>query len=228
MRDDVAVRAARPKRTLSRERIHSRLTLALQAILLVGIALALWDRQWLTALVTAAILALTLLPVLLGRRLNVFIPAEIEALTVLFVFASLFLGEVHGYYARFPWWDLLLHTASGFLLGIFGFLFVYILNEKEEIELEMRPAFVALFACLFSIGLGTLWEIFEFGMDVTFGWSMQKSLADTMGDLTVDVVGAAGIALLGYGYLRTKEVDSFLERWIERYLEANARTGKQD
>lgn len=205
-----------------RDRVHARLKLVLQAILLVGVGLAIWERQWLPGVVTAAILALTLLPMLLGRRLNVFIPPELEAVTVLFAFASLFLGNVRGYYTRFPWWDLLLHGASGFLLGIFGFLFVYILNEKEEIELEMKPAFVALFACLFSIGLGVVWEIFEFGMDVALGWTMQKGLVDTMGDLIVDVIGAAIIALLGYGYLQTKEVDSFLERWIERYLEANA------
>ena len=142
----------------------------------------------------------------------------------MFIFASLFLGEYHGYYTRFWWWDALLHTASGFILGILGFLLVHVMNEKEELELHMKPAFVALFAFLFAIGIGTLWEIFEFTMDNLFGLNMQKSgLVDTMTDLIVDAVGAFIIAILGYGYLRTAGNSSFLEQWILRFIEANPR-----
>ncbi len=195
--------------------VHQRLGVALQLFLAAGTVLALWERQWLPALLTAGIIGVTLLPFLLGRRFQVFIPAEFEAFTVLFVFASLFLGEVRGYYLRFWWWDAALHTASGFLLGILGFLLVYVLNEKEEIELHMDPGFVALFAFIFAVGMGALWEIFEFGADSLFGMNMQKSgLVDTMWDLIVDTVGAGVIATLGYGWLATAGTHSFLERWI--------------
>ncbi|HEU5161545.1 MAG TPA: hypothetical protein VFV54_00220 [Thermoanaerobaculia bacterium] len=203
----------------ARTSLHHRLSLALQLILLIGLALAVVNRQWLAAAATAGILVITLLPFLLGRKLNVYIPPELEALAILFVFASLFLGNVRGFYERFWWWDLVLHAASGFLLGIFGFLLVYVLNEKEEIELHMKPLFVALFAFMFSVGLGAIWEIFEFAMDVTLRVEMQHGLTDTMADLIVDTVGAAVIAVLGYGYLQTTEVDSFLERWIARAIE---------
>ncbi len=204
--------------------VHQRVTFVLQAILLMGLALAVWQQQWLTALTTLAILLVTLLPLVLGRRFAVFIPPEFEALTIVFVFASLFLGEVRGYYLRFWWWDAALHIASGFLLGILGFLLVYVLNEKEEIELHMKPGFVALFAFMFAVGLGALWEIFEFGMDQAFGMNMQKSgLVDTMWDLIVDTVGALVIALLGWGWLRTAGTYSFLERWIESFVSSNPR-----
>jgi uncharacterized membrane protein YjdF len=212
----------------ARTSIHHRLTVFLQLILLVGIALAGWERQWLTAAATAGILVLTLLPFFLGRRFNVFIPPELELLAILFVFSSLFLGNVRGFYYRFWWWDLVLHAASGFLLGIFGFLLVWVLNQKEDIELHMNPAFIALFAFMFSVGLGAIWEIFEFFMDVAFGLGMQHGLVDTMGDLIVDVVGAAIIAVLGFGYLKTTEVDSFLERWIARAIEGNARESGEE
>lgn len=214
----------------SQRRVHRRVTLALQAILVAGTVLALFQGQWLSALTTGAIVAVTLLPVVLGRRFRVFIPPEFEALAVVFVFASLFLGEVRGYYGRFWWWDTALHTASGFLLGILGFLLVYVLNEKEEIELEMKPGFVALFAFVFAVALGALWEIFEFAMDVLFGMNMQKAmlgdpsgLTDTMWDLIVDAAGALVIALLGRQWLRTAGTDSFLEAWIDRFIEDNPR-----
>jgi hypothetical protein len=203
--------------------VHRWLTLSLQTLLAVGIVAAVFERQWLAAFATGLILLVTLLPLLLGKKLDVFIPPELEGLAVLFVFASLFLGEVRGYYVRFWWWDLVLHTASGLLLGILGFLLVYVLNEKPDLGIDMKPGFVALFAFMFSLGIGALWEIFEFWMDSTFGTFMQKSLSDTMFDLIVDALGALAISVFGYVYLKTSEVDSFLERWILRFIEANPR-----
>ena len=208
----------------SGQRIHRRVTISLQILLLVGLVLEIWQAQWLNATATVGVLILTLLPVVLGRAYTIFIPPELEALAVVFVFAALFLGEVRGYYIRFWWWDVVLHTASGFLLGILGFLLVHVLNEKEDLEVHMKPGFVALFAFMFALGLGALWKIFEFCMDSLFALNMQKSgLVDTMWDLIVDTVGALVIALLGYGYLSKAKNDSFLERWIARFIHANRR-----
>lgn len=211
-------------------RIHRYIKPVILFILLVGAALAIWEKQWLTAVTTIAIMLFTLFSLLLGRRLGVFIPPEFELLAIAFVFASIFLGEVRGYYVRFWWWDIVLHTSSGFLLGIIGFLLVHVLNEKKEIELHMNPGFVALFAFMFAVGIGALWEIFEFAMDSFFGMNMQKAmlkdpsgLTDTMWDLIVDTIGAAIIALLGYGYLKTAGNKSFLEQWIAAFIETNPR-----
>ncbi len=211
-------------------RIHQRVTLIIQVIMLLELAFALWEGRWLTAVMTVAILLLTLAPVLMVRRFDVFIPAEFKVLATAFIFASLFLGEIQGYYTRFWWWDIALHAASGFLLGIVGFLMVYVLNEKRSIRFHMTPGFVALFAFTFAVAIGALWEIFEFSMDRIVGTTMQKpmlgdpsGLTDTMWDLIVDTVGAAVIAVLGYGYLKVAAGKSFLEQWIAAFLEANPR-----
>ena len=195
--------------------IHKWLTLFLQLTLVIGVVLAVLQGRWLAAITTTGIIVVTFLPLMLGRRFAVQIPAEFEVLAVVFIYASLFLGEIHGYYIRFWWWDAILHIGSGFLLGILGFLLVYVLNEHEDVDLHMRPRFVALFAFMFAVGMGGLWEIFEFAMDQVFGLNMQKSgLIDTMWDLIVDTVGAATISMLGLGYLKTAGSNSFLERWI--------------
>ena len=53
---------------------------------------------------------------------------------------------------------------------------------------------------------------------------MQRNgLVHTMWDLIVDTAGAMVIAVLGYGWLRTTGTDSFLERWIEAFVDANPR-----
>ena len=210
--------------------IQYRLSYLLKGILLLALGFALWDGQWKTAVITAAILAITLVPLLMARRFRVFIPAEFEVLAIAFVFAALFLGEVRGYYTRFWWWDIALHTFSGLLLGMIGFLLVHLLNETEDVDMHMKPGFVAFFAFLFAVGIGTVWEIFEYGMDTLFGLDMQKAmwsdpsgLTDTMWDLIVDVAGAAVISTLGYGYLKSGMKESFLERWIDKFIASNPR-----
>lgn len=206
--------------------IHAQLTVALllKLTLFIGACFAAYQGRYQATVEILIIIFITFLPVILGRRFDVKIPHEFELIAVIFIYASLFLGEVHGYYLRFWWWDVVLHTGSGFLLGIVGFLLVYVLNEKKEIHLHMKPGFVALFAFVFAVALGGIWEVFEFTMDQLFGLNMQKSgLVDTMWDLIVDTIGALTISMLGYGYLTTAGTSSFLEKWIENFIEKNPR-----
>lgn len=204
------------------------ISIVLKAILLVEAGFALWEQQWMTAAITLGIILITLIPVLFKRRFRVYIPPEFELLAIAFIFASLFLGEVHDYYNRFWWWDIALHTISGLLLGIMGFLLVHILNETEDIKLRMTPGFVAFFAFIFAVGVGALWEIFEFAMDSLFGTVMQKpmlddpsGLTDTMWDMIVNTLGAIVISSLGYSYLKTAGNRSFLIRWIRAFIRGN-------
>lgn len=195
----------------------------LHVVMLAGLVVSLIEQQWFNAFLIVGVLVLTSLPMVMARHLHVYVPPEFELLAILFVFASVFLGEVGGYYARFWWWDVVLHTGSGFLLGTVGFLLVYVLNQQERIELYMKPAFVALFALAFAVAAGAVWEIFEFAMDSTFGLNMQKSgLRDTMWDLIVDTVGALVIALAGYAYMKQGR-ESFVFDAIERFIKRNPR-----
>jgi len=175
------------------------------------------------------ILLITFMPLMLGKRFDVVIPHGFETLAIVFLYMSLSLGEFGDYYSRFWWWDVVLHSGSAFLLGILGFLLVYVLNEKKDVNLDLHPQFIALFAFLFAIGIGTLWEIFEFFMDQVFGLNMQKSgLVDTMWDLIVDVIGAGLIAIVGWGYIKSRETDSFLERWIREFIHKNPHLFEDD
>ena len=114
------------------------LAVLLQIILVGGVIGAFWQNQWFTGVIVSGILLLTILPNLLAKQLKVKIPAEFQLTIIIFVFASLFLGEIHDYYNKIWWWDIVLHTSSGFLLGIVGFLLVYILNETDQISLHQK------------------------------------------------------------------------------------------
>ena len=215
---------------LPKVKVHKLISVLTKTTLLIGIFLAVYQGRYQVAVETSLILLLTFLPMLLHIRFKIRIPHEFELLAIVFIYATLFLGEVHGYYIRFWWWDLVLHTSAGLLLGILGFLLVYVMNANDKINLELTPGFIALFAFVFSIAFGVIWEIFEFSMDNLFGLNMQKpmfndpsGLTDTMWDLIVDTLGALVISILGYGYFRTLDRDSFLEKWIDRFIENNPR-----
>lgn len=207
--------------------IHRRLTTVLQGFVLVGLCVSLYERQWQNAVIVAAIFGVTLLPQIFSRRFDIHIPAEFELLTIAFVFAALFLGETRDYYGRFWWWDMALHTTSGGLLGILGVLLVYVLNKDPQVDVHLRPSFVAFFAFCFAMMVGAVWEIFEFFMDQVFGMNMQKpmlgdasGLTDTMWDLIVDGVGAGVLSIAAYVYMERRET-SFVEEWIQSFIDGN-------
>ena len=111
------------------------------------------------------VILLTLIPAFLFRRYRVVIPPEFQLISALFIFLSLFLGSALDFYYRFWWWDMVLHAASGFLLGIIGFIVLFLLNQTDRLPPGMKPAFLCLFGVTFAVTLGVLWEIFEFAVD---------------------------------------------------------------
>lgn len=208
-------------------RAHVLVLAALQAIMAVELVLLTVRGQWMHVFLVIAVMSAILAPELLKRRFSVQIPSEIQLLATAFIFATLFLGEVRDYYERIWWWDLALHTSAGLLLGLLGFLIVYALNESRNVELQMRPSFVALFAFAFASAIGNLWEIFEYAMDQLFGLTMQKpmlsdpsGLTDTMWDLIVNFAGAAVVSIAGWFYLRQSR-RRHLDTWMARFIRRN-------
>lgn len=213
-------------------RVHLVILIILQTIMAIELALLFYDRQWINAFLVMAIMAIVLSPASVGRRFHVNIPPEFQVLAVMFVFAALFLGEIQRYYERIWWWDIALHTSSGLLMGLVGFLLVYVLNESKHVDFYLRPRFVALFAFLFAVTVGTVWEIFEFSMDKLVGTRMQKpmfndpsGLTDTMWDMIVNAFGSLFISALGWWYMIRRE-QSFIEISIQRFIARNPRLFK--
>lgn len=208
-------------------KIHWGVVILLHLAMVGELIASIYNGYWMNVFLIVAIMSVILIPLVLGYRFQLQIPSEFQILAVVFIFATLFLGEIRSYYERVWWWDIALHTTSGLLLGILGFLLVYVLNENERADLHMRPRFVALFAFIFAIAVGALWEIFEFAMDQLFGTNMQKpmlgdpsGLTDTMWDLIVDTFGALIISVIGWWYMVRKE-HSFIELWIQKFVKRN-------
>lgn len=201
--------------------IYLLLKLLMQASLLVGLSIAVYRMDWLNIFIIATIILLTLIPMRVSTRFSIAIPVEVEVMTIALIYASLYLGEIGDYYEKFWWWDILLHSGSGFLFGMLGFLMIWFLNEDKRVHLALNPFFMSVFSFSFSIVTGVIWEIFEFFMDQTFGMNMQKSgLVDTMWDMIVVCLGAFVVSGFGYVYLRFG-YRSFASSWLEHFVNQN-------
>lgn len=210
----------------SERNISVTLTLILQGLIVVGLALFIYRRDWENVFLTTIVLLLTLMPVLLWRRYRIVIPPEFQLIAVAFVFLSLFLGSAFDLYYKYWWWDDVLHTSSGFLLGIVGFLAMYVLNGTDRLPADLTPAFRCIFGVTFAVTLGVLWEIFEFAVDrLAPAINMQSGetgVVDTMHDLIVDTIGAIIVALMGYAYLKTGRY-SFIADGVRGFVHKNPR-----
>lgn len=212
------------RRELTSAKALQFFTYVVRTLLLIGVVILGVQTRYPEAIATCGILIATFIPKLLRHQLNVTVPIEFEFLTVVFIYLSLFLGEIGGYYHVYWWWDLMLHMFSGFIAGMFGFVLVHVLNENDEIGLQLKPGFVAFFAFLFSLGFGVFWELFEYSMDKIFAMNMMKSgLDDTMEDLFVALTGALIISIIGYRYLKRKSKEGFLEKWVYKFVKQNPR-----
>jgi hypothetical protein len=210
----------------SQRRFYIGFTLVIQTALAIGLVLFIFRRDWENVFLTVVVIGLTLVPAFLLRRYRVYIPPEFQLISAVFVYLSLYLGSARDFYYRFWWWDIVLHTGSGFLLGIVGWIALFLLNRTEQIPRGMRPEFLCFFAVTFAVFLGVLWEIFEYAVDrIAPAINMQSGetgVADTMHDLIVDTIGAVIVAAMGLAYAKSGRY-SFLADGVRGFIQKNPR-----
>ena len=204
---------------ISADRLELILSYTLKIILVAAAVDSIFQKSYF--LIFSAIIALigSVMPAILSKQWKVVLPIELDLIVTSFISAHFVLGELHGFYLRFWWFDLFLHSFSAFIFGLVGFIWSYMLFYTKKIHAEAW--FIAVFTVSLAMAVGSIWEIFEYAMDKVFGFNMQKSgLDDTMGDLIVDLIGSSVVGALGYIYMRTKK-DGFIRRillQVEQYV----------
>lgn len=192
---------------------------SIRALIVIAAIFFAERGNWASAGSTILILLLMMVPSALKERYRFYLPFSLDLGISVFVFLTLFLGEVARFYERVPLWDIFLHIQSGFLLGAAGYVFLYILNEHQKLKLRLSPGFISLFAVAFSLSLEAIWEIVEFLGDMAFGTRMQLSGADTMWDIVANLLGALIISIPGYFWMHRHKRLPFTP-WVLRILGA--------
>ena len=176
----------------------------IRALLIVAFFGALQNSRDLVLVLSIFGFSLTFLPKLLRKYLGVSYDSAFDVMTLFFIYGILYLSEVRGVFANFWWWGILLNLISAFALGFIGLIVIYSLYEGKKISTS--PFFIAFFAFVFALSFATLWEILEFLLDVLFGFNLQSSTLDTMGDLIVGAIGSFLVSAIGYLYIKNGKV----------------------
>jgi len=209
-----------PKKLLPKiERIHTWVSLTLRIILIVALISAAIESRWEIFFLTLITLFLTFSPAIINKNIKVNLPAEFEMTIILFLFASIFLGEIGRFYELFWWWDIFLHGISSLVLGLVGFLIIYVLYFSNKVKTS--PILIAVFSFSFAVAIGVVWEVFEFTLDSLLHTTMQKSgLVDTMWDLITNSLGAFIAAIGGFFYVKGRP-SFFIKKLIIRFAKEN-------
>lgn len=207
---------------LNPDKILLSLSFFFRFLLFYAIVMGVLTKHWTAVFISVFALILTFMPSVISKNYKVNLPSEFEFITILFIYMTLFLGEIKDYYTKFWWWDNLLHTFSGIAFGFLGFLLVYTLYKAGKIS--TKPIFLALFAFCFAISIGAIWEIAEFNIDNSFHTDMQKrgtGVFDTMSDLMEDAAGALFASATGFFYLKGVKGSGLFDTIVKGFVKKN-------
>ncbi|MFO7660781.1 MAG: hypothetical protein R6V77_07695, partial [Candidatus Cloacimonadaceae bacterium] len=90
----------------------------------IAIFLNILGREWNILSVSLLTLFMFLMPDLYSKWAKIHIPALLKFIILIFIFASMYLGEIHSYFYRYSWWDSLLHGISAMFWGFVGFILI--------------------------------------------------------------------------------------------------------
>lgn len=146
----------------------------LRFLVIAAMVLELLKGDYYGVFLCVLTLILFMIPTFLDKKMNIKLPSLLEIIILLFIFSAEILGEIQGFYLKFPYWDTILHTLNGFIMAGIGLAMIDILNRTPSFHFNMSPIFVVLVSFCFSMTVGILWEFFEFGMDYFTLTDMQK------------------------------------------------------
>lgn len=173
-------------------------------ILSSGIFQTFFGETAIGMLTIIALIILTL-PSFFTRGKIKSIPIEIEILLFIMVLVQFIIGEARDFYENVPYYDKFVHYLLPMFIGIIGFLLTYTLYYSGNLKISIRAMIFVVI--LLTIGIGAVWEIFEYTSDELIapriewwhhfqGSMTEDPLHDTMNDLIADTLGAIMGAIL--------------------------------
>jgi hypothetical protein len=171
----------------------------MQALILLNVAYSFYIGDWFLAIPGIFAFFLTTIPYIVERQVHITLPWEINFLIAFSMYLHV-AGHISGFYDTFsPVYDKLAHLISAITIATLGFVLVFLLEQFSE--QRCTRFMIVYFIVMFTMGLGAIWEIYEFALDTAFGLQLQHGLEDTMWDLIFDLAGALIIATVANFYL---------------------------
>lgn len=178
----------------------------MKLLMVIMLPVELYKGDYLFSVLLVLSVVLSLIPSIVEKSYKVTLPFELDFLITFSIFLNTFMGEGLDFYQRVWFYDKALHVYGSAVFGLLAFVAVYTLKYTRKIRLSLP--FVGFFTVIFTMALGGLWEIMEFGVDNLFDKTTQDSLDDTMWDLINDLLGGFITAAIGMLYVKYSNPDA--------------------
>ena len=123
---------------------------------------------------------------------------------IIFIAISILVWTCFDFY-RFNHFDDVLHITSGFLGCLAARILFYF--SQNETDIPRKRIFFVIYMFMFSMGIASIWELIEFGLDRYLGFNCQAGgLTDTMFD-TLDCLIGSIIATIYY-YFKIRKAEN--------------------
>lgn len=188
------------KKALSEISINAFISWLLKLSMLLLIPYAIYYEKYIEAGSITVSIIVSLLPSILARSYQITLPWEFDLLITVALYLHVALGSTFEFYEKYRFYDKVLHFVNTAIICILAFIVVFSLHFTGRVNLSYF--YMSLFIFIFSLAMGSLWEIGEFFFDKIFSTRTQDSLEDTMWDLILDGSGGIFIGIAGYLYAK--------------------------
>jgi len=182
------------------------IALAMQGLILLEGIYGLFIRNPSIIFTSFIGLFMTCIPYLIGRRIQVTLPWEVNFLIAFAVFLHVAGYSQHLYLLLYPYYDKFAHFVSSITVAVLAFVSIILINRFSCTKLRRWQIF--FYIVIFTMAIGAFWEIYEYLMDTFLGAyltkSLQHGLDDTMIDLILDLLGGVVIGFFGIWYIERK------------------------
>lgn len=163
-------------------------------------------------LVTLSLYLTIWIPRIVRSTFKVKIPEYMELVYLIFIFLAQFLGSIVGLYTYVYWFDSFVHFISGVLTSIFGIAILHWFSSYDS----KKIIFNIFFMIAFTLMVASMWEMFEFTLDLILNGDTQNvvetGVADTMVDMIVALLGSLLVSVY-YWYEKKCNKKQFFNRY---------------
>jgi len=152
---------------------------------------------------------LSFIPMILNKNYKIHLPLILDILITLALFLHIG-GVLLDAYQLIPFYDVLTHFVSSFIIAFLSFISIYIIDEFWD-GLQMDKYALAFIVVLLTVSLGVVWEFAEWSSDIFFGTHEQWGYNDTIKDLSVDMLAGIVLAILGIILIKRHQFDELID-----------------
>jgi len=191
----------------------------IRLMLVLSVIVAIFQDRDLVLLIALLGILVTFIPWCCRTFLGFNFSSDVEVISLLFIYGFLIFWGVKGFEEGIWWWGVLMGFGSAIILGFVGLNILCFMNKEGIIEAGNFT--ISVFTFFFAFSLGGLWEIFEFLVDLLFGFGLSGGeFIGLMFSLISNAVGAIFVSFLGYYYLKSGK-QSLVSFFIEGALKRN-------